>query len=66
MSLIQHFGATTMQGENLERWQKLCAEAAGEQDPERLMQLVQEIDRMLSEKEQRLKGTLQTQKYGAA
>ena len=55
-----------MQGENLEQWQKLCAEAAAEQDPKRLMQLVQEIDRMLSEKEQRLKGSMQAQKQGVA
>jgi hypothetical protein len=40
-----------MQGENLEDWQKLCRQAAGERDPERLMQLIQEIDRTLSEKE---------------
>jgi len=44
-----------MQGENLEQWQKLCQEAAGERDPERLMELIREIDRMLSEKERRLK-----------
>jgi hypothetical protein len=40
-----------MQGENLEDWQELCRQAAGERDPQRLMQLIQEIDRTLSEKE---------------
>lgn len=44
-----------MKGEALEQWQKLCAEAAGERDPERLMKLIQEINRMLEQKEQRLK-----------
>jgi hypothetical protein len=45
----------TMQGETLEQWRKLCQEAAGELDPERLIELVREIDRMLTEKDQRLK-----------
>ena len=49
------FAEAVMQGENLEQWQKLCQEAAGERDPERLMELIREIDRMLSEKERRLK-----------
>lgn len=51
-----------MQDENLEQWQKLCAEAATEQDPQRLMKLIAEIDRMLKEKEQRLKAQRQTSK----
>ena len=53
--IIRHFGAFNMQGENLERWQKLCQEAAGERDRERLMQLISEIDRMLAEKSKRLR-----------
>jgi len=48
------FAEMVMQGERLEQWQKLCQEAAGERDPERLMELIREIDRMLSEKEHRL------------
>ena len=44
-----------MQGENLERWRKLCAEAEKEQDPQRLMELVEEINRLLELKEARLK-----------
>jgi hypothetical protein len=44
-----------MQGETRERWQMLCEQAATEQDPERLMFLIREIDQLLSEKEQRLK-----------
>ncbi len=43
-----------MKGEVKERWIQLCEQAAVEQDPERLIGLVQEIDRMLEEKEQRL------------
>ena len=38
-----------------ERWMDLCAQAATEQDPKRLMELVKEIDRLLAEKEARLK-----------
>jgi len=53
--IIRHFGAFNMQGENLKRWQKLCQEAAGERDRERLMQLISEIDRMLAEKSKRLR-----------
>jgi hypothetical protein len=43
-----------MQGENAERWRKLCEQAAIEQDPLKLMQLVMEINRLLLEKEERL------------
>jgi hypothetical protein len=41
--------------ENREKWMKLCEQAANEQDPEKLMELVTEINRLLEEKEQRLK-----------
>jgi hypothetical protein len=43
-----------MQGETKERWYKLCEQAAIEQDPERLMALIEEINQLLGEKEQRL------------
>lgn len=43
-----------MQGEKKERWMELCAQAAVEQDPEKLMALVNEINKLLKEKEQRL------------
>ena len=46
--------AYPMQGKVREQWMKLCEQAAVEQDPETLIQLVQEIDRMLGEKEDRL------------
>lgn len=43
-----------MQGEAKERWVQLCEQAAVEQDPEKLLVLVTEINRMLGEKERRL------------
>jgi hypothetical protein len=44
-----------MKGEKLEQWRQLCELAAIEQDPQRLLALVKEINRLLEEKEQRLK-----------
>ena len=43
-----------MQGETRDRWQKLCEQAAVEQDPEKLLELAREISALLDEKEQRL------------
>lgn len=43
-----------MEGEVRDRWQKLCEQAATEQDPHKLMELVREINRLLEEKELRL------------
>jgi hypothetical protein len=45
-----------MKGKNEEAWRQLCALAAREQDPEKLMALIAEIDRMLGEKMKRLRG----------
>ncbi len=42
-------------GEKKEHWMELCAQAAVEQDPEKLHALVEEIERLLQEKEDRLK-----------
>ena len=47
-------------GENKERWRELCEQAAKEQDPEKLHKLVAEINRLLEEKEARLKGKAST------
>jgi len=44
-----------MQGKTGERWKQLCEQAAVEQDPERLLTLIAEINRLLQEKEDRLK-----------
>ena len=43
-----------MQGQQNERWKELCKLAAREQNRERLVELVAEINRLLEEKEQRL------------
>ncbi len=44
-----------MEGPEKERWLELRELAAGEQDPNQLLVLVQEINRLLEEKEERLK-----------
>ena len=44
-----------MQGEKKEQWLSLCEQAAQEQDPDRLMDLVREITRLLDEKQERLR-----------
>jgi hypothetical protein len=44
-----------MKGETGELWRKLCEQAAVEQNPEKLLQLTREINRLLDEKEARLK-----------
>jgi hypothetical protein len=43
-----------MQGANKERWLILCEQAANEQDPDRLMALVKEINDLLEKKQGRL------------
>lgn len=43
-----------MQGKTEERWKELCEQAANEGDPEKLLKLVEEITRLLDEKEKRL------------
>ena len=37
-----------------ERWKQLCEQVAVEEDPEKFMQLVNELNRLLEEKERRL------------
>lgn len=44
-----------MRGKTKELWEQFCEQAAVEQDPEKLVQLAKEINRMLEEKEHRLK-----------
>lgn len=44
-----------MENETAERWRLLCERAATEQDPDTLLQLTEEITRLLEEKERRLK-----------
>ena len=45
-----------MIGENKERWRVLCEQAAVEQDPAKLHQLIKEINDLLEAKEIRLQG----------
>ena len=44
-----------MQGPKKEEWMRLCEMAANEQDSEKLLALVKEINRLLEEKEARLR-----------
>ncbi len=46
-----------------ERWRKLCEQAAAETDPDRLMELIAEINKLLEEREARMR-SLQSQKSG--
>jgi hypothetical protein len=50
-----------MIGDKKEKYLQLCEQAANEQDPAKLMELVSEIDRLLAEKEQRLKAARLTE-----
>ena len=43
-----------MQGETKERWQELCELAAQEQDPAKMLEIVEEINRLLGVKYDRL------------
>jgi len=49
-----------VQNETKERWMHICELAAREQDPDRLMMLVQELNELLTQKHERL----QTQRLG--
>lgn len=40
-----------MRGRTEEAWRRFCERAAVEQDPDKLLELVKEINRMLEEKE---------------
>lgn len=48
-------GLPQMKGQKKEEWMRLCEMAANEQDSEKLLALVKEINRLLEEKEARLK-----------
>lgn len=51
--------------ENEERWKQLCEQAAKEQDPDKLMDLIAEINRLLAAKDKRLRGNLSGPDSGA-
>ena len=55
-SLVRNRGIY-VQDANKEQWRVLCEQAAVEQDPDKLHQLIREINRLLDEKRARLKGT---------
>ncbi len=44
-----------------EEWLQLCEQAVNEQDPQKLMALIAEINRLLEVKEQRLRGSAEPQ-----
>ena len=46
-----------MQGKTRERWQELCERAANEQDPAKMLVTVEEINRLLAVKYDRLSHT---------
>jgi hypothetical protein len=46
-------GGAFVQDAPKERWQNLCEQAANEQDPQKLLELVREINRLLAEKSNR-------------
>jgi hypothetical protein len=48
-----------------EEWLRLCRAAVEEQDPNRLLDIVEQINRMLWEKEQRLKNQHLAQRRSA-
>jgi len=43
-----------MKGKTKDHWMELCEQAAVEQDSEKLLELINQIDQMLEEKDQRL------------
>jgi len=51
-----------MQGQAKESWRALCEQAALEQDSESLLRLIQQINRLLKEKEARLQSGTATGK----
>jgi hypothetical protein len=51
----QRMAEGKMEGEKRERWMRLCVEVADEQDSNRLLELISEVNRLLHEKELRLR-----------
>jgi hypothetical protein len=44
----------SMNGETKERWEVLCEQATGEQNPAKLLELITEINQIFDEKQKRL------------
>jgi hypothetical protein len=53
-ALVFRTEVSVMQGKTKEMWMQLPEQAAVEQDPAKLLELVKKINRMLEEKEKRL------------
>ena len=51
-------GGLFLKGEKKEIWMHLCEQAAIEQDADKLMELIKQINQLLEEKELRLKRNL--------
>jgi hypothetical protein len=51
--------------EHKQEWMRLCELASKEQDPEKLMELVREITRLLEQRETALKAKKSTSESGA-
>jgi hypothetical protein len=49
--------------ENRERWMKLAEQASCEQDPQKLLALIREINQLLAEKQDRLNQLAATQNH---
>jgi len=47
-------GGSLVIGKNKERWRELCEQASAEQNPDKLLELVREINRLLEEKKARI------------
>jgi len=54
-----------MSSEQKQEWMRLCELASKEQDPEKLMELVREITRLLEERETAMKAKRTTSESGA-
>lgn len=52
---IPAFGGFFLKDVTKERWRELCEQAENEQDVHKLIELAEEINRLLKEKEDRLK-----------
>ena len=55
-----------MQGEAKDRWMKLCEQAAIEQDSNKLIDLVRQINDLLSEKQRRIESRKPLSSTGSA
>ena len=51
----------SMNGETKERWEVLCEQAAGEQNPAKLLELITEINQIFDEKQKYLNRTASLQ-----